>query len=485
MRILIVDDDAMSRGAVASFLSEDLGHEVVECDRGERALEIFAENPFPAVISDVKMPGIDGIELLHKIRKTRSPDQTCFVLMTGFGDMETAIQALRAGACDFLLKPLNIEELAVVLSRIEETIRRADGALAGGPDGADRAAGAGQRMSGDPGGIPGASAFVDVPEVGRVGLYSDAMRAASSMAQNLHSYRTVPVLIEGETGTGKEIMARMVHHGSGDHKVGPFVTVNCSAITPTLFESELFGYEKGAFTGASGSGKAGKLEQAQGGTLFLDEIGDLPPDLQPKLLRVLQQREMYRVGSVQKIRLDVRLIGATNKELEAMVSAGGFRQDLYYRLNVGRIFVPPLRDRPEDILPLAQMFLKKFSERHGRRFRFIGAEARKALRRHDWPGNVRELENTIERLTLLHDDEELKPEYLSIGDVGPLQAVGNGAALDPGKIVLPPDSLDLELLEQEIVRKALRKFDGNKSKAAAYLGLSRGAFYTRLRRQGK
>jgi len=468
LRILIVDDDAMSRGAVASFLSEDLGHEVVECDRGERALEIFAENPFPAVISDVKMPGIDGIELLHKIRKTRSPDQTCFVLMTGFGDMETAIQALRAGACDFLLKPLNIEELAVVLSRIEETIRQADGALAGGPDGADRAAGAGQRMSGDPGGIPGASAFVDVPEVGRVGLYSDAMRAASSMAQNLHSYRTVPVLIEGETGTGKEIMARMVHHGSGDHKVGPFVTVNCSAITPTLFESELFGYEKGAFTGASGSGKAGKLEQAQGGTLFLDEIGEITMRMQIDLLQVLEDKIFYKVGGTQPITADFRVIAATNADLEQAIRNRTFRQDLFYRLNVIAFTMPPLRERREDIPLLAAHFLAQFTQEVNRGVERISRDAMDELMLHEWPGNVRELSNAIERAVVVCKTNTITPYDLPIG-----------TCLEDE---LKTRYFSLNDVEKQHILKILQQTNWNISKSSVILGVDRSTLYNKIKR---
>jgi len=477
VKILIVDDDAMSRNAVTSFLAEDLGHETVQCASAEEALQHCRAEPFPLVVTDMRMQGMSGLGLLRAVRALPGRESTEVVIMTGFGDMESAIAALRAGAVDYLLKPLNIEELALVVDRIVQRRRVEPPVPTATPPATDESVNETDTLL-------GGETYMDVPGLGRIGIFSDAQRAAVRLATHLHLYRTVPVLVEGETGTGKEILARLVHHGAeGADVERPFVTVNCSAITPTLFESELFGYERGAFTGASGSGKQGKLEMAQGGTIFLDEIGDLPLDLQPKFLRVLQQREMYRVGSTKRITLDVRIIGATNRNLTEMVKQGTFRQDLYYRLNVGRIKMPPLRENHEAILPLTQMFLEKFSLRHGRRFRYIPPEARELLLGHSWPGNVRELENAVERLTLLHDGPALRPEFLRFED-GEIEIADSDAAnvLRPGRLILPPDRLDLEELEKEIVRKALRMFNGNKSRTAAYLGLSRSALYTRLNR---
>jgi transcriptional regulator with PAS, ATPase and Fis domain len=285
-------------------------------------------------------------------------------------------------------------------------------------------------------------------------------------------------LIEGETGTGKEIIARMIHYGEGNVDA-PFITINCSAITPTLFESELFGYVEGAFTDARKKGRMGKFELAQGGTLFLDEIGDLPLDMQPKLLRALEAREIYRIGGTKRIKLDVRVICATNRELEKMVEENVFRRDLFFRLNVGRIYIPPLSERKEAIIPLALLFLEKYSKEKRKEFKAIHSDAENILYSHDWKGNVRELQNTIERIVLLYNDSELKPEHLNF--LSPAEAfVPSVSAVSPGSFVLPPDHLDLKGLEKEITRKALKKFKGNKTLTARYLGLSRSALRSRL-----
>jgi transcriptional regulator with PAS, ATPase and Fis domain len=298
------------------------------------------------------------------------------------------------------------------------------------------------------------------------------------LAKRFHEDRSVPVLIEGETGTGKEIIARMIHFGEGNVNT-PFITINCSAITPTLFESELFGYEEGAFTDAKKQGMMGKFELAYGGTLFLDEIGDLPLEMQPKLLRVLEEQEIYRIGGTKKIKLDVRVICATNRNLDHLIQRKTFRQDLYYRLNVGRIYIPPLRERKEAIVPLAFLFLDKYSREKEKTFKYIHRDAVKILENHDWKGNVRELQNTVERVVLLYNDIELKPEYLRF--LASEELVDPSAShLNPGHIILPPDGLDLKELEREVVRKAMRMFTGNKTKAAEYLGISRSALRSRL-----
>jgi len=300
------------------------------------------------------------------------------------------------------------------------------------------------------------------------------------MSEQFHEDRTVPVLIEGETGTGKEVMARLVHFGQNSDILQPLVTINCSAISPTLFESELFGYDEGAFTGARKEGKLGKLEMAQGGTLFLDEIGEMPLEMQPKLLRVLQQKEMYRVGGNIPVKLDVRVIFATNRNLKEMVAEKSFRSDLYYRLNTGRLYIPPLRERKEAILSFSQVFLDQYSKKRGRSFRFISKDAKKILMEYDWPGNIRELKNSIERATLLFDDLELKPEHLRFLQSNDKEFESSEQAIVPGRIVLPENELHIEQLELEIVRKALKKFDNNKSKTADYLGITRSALRSRM-----
>jgi len=323
------------------------------------------------------------------------------------------------------------------------------------------------------------SGYENVVGIGQVMVVSDGMHTVVELGKMLHTDRSVPVIIDGETGTGKEIIARIIHYGEGADVSAPFITVNCSAITSTLFESELFGYEEGAFTDARKSGMRGKFELAQGGTIFLDEIGDLPLDKQPKLLRALEERAIYRIGGSKKITLDIRVICATNRDLETMVSENTFRQDLFFRLNVGRIHIPPLRERREAVLPLALLFLDRFSREKKKVFKFINKDAARILQEHRWRGNVRELQNTIERVVLLYNEEEVRSEHLTF--------LTCGESIDPyashlrlGHIVLPSDHLDLKKLEREIVRKALKMFKGNKTQAAAYLGLTRSALRSRL-----
>lgn len=308
--------------------------------------------------------------------------------------------------------------------------------------------------------------------IGKIGIFSDTMRSIVDMAEKFHHDRTIPVLIEGETGTGKEIIARLVHHGHGEETT-PFISLNCSAIAPGLFESELFGYEGGAFSGSKTNGMMGKLEHASGGTLFLDEIGDLPLELQPKLLRVIQEREIYRVGGLKNIKLDVRIICATNRTMDTIVNNGLFRRDLYYRLNTGKIYIPPLQQRREEIAPLAQMFLEQYAEQKKRRFRLIQKKAIQILENHEWPGNVRELENAIERVVLLYDSVEITAhhlQFLNLDDDSEKESNdSNGSTLS---LYLPPDSYSLESGEAEIIKKALSMFKGNKTRTAAYLRIS-------------
>ena len=319
-------------------------------------------------------------------------------------------------------------------------------------------------------------------DIERIGIFSHKTREIQEIAVKFHEDRQLPVLIEGETGTGKEIVAHMIHYGKNGDSGSPFIPINCTAISTGLFESELFGYEEGAFTGAKRKGAFGKLELAQKGTLFLDEIGDLPLDVQPKLLRVLEEREFFRVGGLKKIKLDIRIICASNRELEKRVKEGTFRQDLYYRLNVGHIRIPPLRERKEEIVPLAKMFLETIARQKGKPCRILHPTAARILNNYDWPGNIRELQNVIERIVLLNNSPYVLPKHLSCLVPNPMDLEGHDSyVLQPGKIVLPPESLDLCRLESEIVRKALEKFNGNKTHTAAYLGITRSALRSKLK----
>ena len=479
MNILLVDDEPLVREALNDFLSDILGHTVTQVDNADRAIELFDRGNFPMVLTDIRMPGMDGIELLQHLKSTPKGKLADIVIITGHGDMNTAVQALKADAYDYLLKPVNVDELAATVNKIAEhqSLIRENYELSQKfdkkVDEATRETKSRLNLI--------QTAYSEIVGIGKIGVFSQKMHEVVMFAQRLHEDRSVPVLIEGDTGTGKEIVARLVHYGRGGVTT-PFVSINCSSISPNLFESELFGYEAGAFTGANKSGMKGKLELAQGGSLFLDEIGDMPLEMQPKLLRALQEREIYRVGGLKKILLDVRIICATNRNLSKLVEQNLFRQDLFYRLNMGRIHIPPLANRSEEIAPLAQMFLERYATDKKRRFRFLTKDAVNVLEHHCWPGNVRELQNAIERVVLLFDDIEVRPEHLTfLSDNG--NAAGSmGSPLTPGSITLPDEGIDLDALEAEIVRKALDRFNGNKSQTATFLGLTRSSLRSRLKK---
>jgi two-component system, NtrC family, response regulator AtoC len=314
--------------------------------------------------------------------------------------------------------------------------------------------------------------YASVSGIGKVGIFSEKMKSIMKMVDFFHLDRSVPVLIEGETGTGKEIIARMIHFNRSEDD-GPFVILNCSAISATLFESELFGYEEGAFTGANQKGRMGKFELAQDGTLFLDEIGDLPIELQPKLLRALQQKEIYRVGGNKRIPLNVRIIAATNRDLRQEIKTGNFRSDLYYRLNTGHIFIPNLQERDEEIIPLAQMFLIDFSKEKRKHFQYIETAAAKILQTFSWPGNVRELRNAIERIVLLNDDVCLKKEHLNF--ITGIEQQESG--FDKIQFDFRDKELQLSSIEEQIVSNVLKMHQGSISNTAKYLKTSRNRIY--------
>jgi two-component system, NtrC family, response regulator AtoC len=481
MNILLVDDDPLSLDSLNDFIAIILGHQVTQCDNGEEALRLFEKSSFPMVISDIRMPGMNGIELLRHIKALPKGLNTDVVIITGFGDMKSAVEALRAGAYDYLQKPIVVEELAAAVNRIAEhqSLLQDNLEFAHHFDEKLEEAVHETKLKYD----LLKTAYAESAGVRKIGVYSEAMRKVVSLAERLHKDRSIPVLIEGETGTGKEIITRLIHYGTGDVST-PFVPINCSAISSNLFESELFGYEGSAFTSSRKEGMKGKFELAHGGTILLDEIGDLPLDLQPKLLRALQEREIYRVGGIKKIKLDVRIVCATNRSLDQLVLDGSFRSDLFYRLSVGRIIIPPLREQKEAIVPLAQMFLEQYTREKKRRFLYITKEAAAILENHSWPGNVRELQNTIERVVLLYDDREVIPEYLHF--ISPLETSRQGGdtiIIDPDAFLLPSEKLDLKELEDIIIKKALVKFNGNKTQTAAYLGMTRTTLRSKLKRE--
>jgi DNA-binding NtrC family response regulator len=444
--VLIVDDDAAMREMLASLLEEE-GMASVQAADAAAALEALGERDCDAVVSDIRMPGLDGLELVGKIRALRP--ETPVILMTGFGSVDSAVEALRAGAFDYITKPFQRNAIAASLERAFEhralqqenrRLRRA---------------------------VEREATFGDL-----IGT-SPAMREIVALVKKVAFSRS-SVLITGESGTGKDVVARALHYGGGrrDH---PFVPINCTAMPEGLLESELFGHVRGAFTGAHAT-KKGLFEEADGGTLFLDEIGDMPLGLQGKLLRVLQDREVRPVGGNRGIRVDVRLIAATNRDLQAEIEARRFRKDLYYRLAVIPIHIPPLRERPEDIPPLARAFLRKHAEGEARE---LSPGAMERLMRWRWEGNARELENVIERSLALCADPVLGPEALPLhGEEYADAGQSAGSALERA---LAEDALSHRLTLRELgdlyVQRVLDAVGGNKVQAARILGINRRTLY--------
>lgn len=484
MRIMVVDDNDRSLQSLSLVLG-DLGHDPRAFSDPREALDAAGREFHPLIITDIRMPGMDGLELLTRLKEDPLAGKSDVVLITGHGDMQTAVDALRRGAYDYLNKPINARELAVVVERCAEhqALRLENQELKTRLD--EKVAEATRDMAKS---LEEAKHRLrEVAGIGEVVAASPPMRRLVEEALIIHANPSVPVLIEGETGTGKEVIARLVHHGEGV-SAEPFIAINCAAIPGELFESELFGHEPGAFTGSRAGGAPGKLEAAGSGTVFLDEVAELPLTLQPKLLRVLEERIFYRLGGVKKRDFSARIICAANRDMGEMVEKGLFRRDLYHRLRVGHLKIIPLRERGDDIVTLANLVLRRESERKKRRFRSIGDEAMRLLCSYSWPGNVREMENTIERAVLMNDGETLLPEhlyFLSPPDEAPKDAVPeSGDNWVPfgcnGWVLLPDAPFPLEDLSDYIVRLTLERFGGNKSKAAAFLGLSRYALHRRV-----
>ncbi|MCA8924505.1 MAG: sigma-54-dependent Fis family transcriptional regulator [Planctomycetes bacterium] len=440
-KVLIVEDDPGLRETLATGLEED-GFEVTCAASGEAGLASLRERPVEVVLTDLRMKGMSGLELCRRVAEV-SPELPV-VLMTAFGDLEAAVGAIRAGAYDFLAKPFEPEELAIVLERAARTYR----------------------LTAEVSALRARLREVE-PFEELLGECRD-MRALCDLID-----RSAPtdatVLIGGETGSGKELVARALHRRSARAR-GPFVAINCAAVPESLLESELFGHARGAFTGAE-SARAGLLRRAQGGTLFLDEVGDMPLALQAKLLRVLQERRVRAVGSDEEHEVDCRIVAATHRDLEAAVGEGSFRQDLLYRLNVIELRVPPLRDRGNDVLLLAQRFVEEHAGRMGREVRGISAQAAAKLLAYDWPGNVRELENCMERAVALTTHRELVVE-----DLAPRVRDHAPATPREGEVDLIP----LDQVERRHVLAVLDAVDGNKARAASVLRIGRKTLYRKL-----
>ena len=442
-RVLVVEDLPDTRESLRDMLQLSLKLEVDTAEDGAAALKLLAERPYSLVITDLRMPKIDGMKLIHEIQARRLP---CTVIVTtGNGGVPEAVEAMKMGAYDFLIKPPDPQRLVLLCRRaLRERLLQ------------DEVTALREQLH-------GRHTFLNV--LSKSPRMHDVFETVSHIADT-----TSTVLIIGETGTGKEQVARAIHEASADQRPGQFVPVNCAAFNENLLESELFGHEKGSFTGADKK-RIGRFEQAHGGTLFLDEIGDVPMSMQVKLLRILQERRFERVGGTEPIEIDVRVIAATHRDMEQLIRDGKFRDDLYYRLNVVRIDLPPLRDRPEDIPVLVTHFVQKFG-RPGRKPPEVGEEAMEVLKKAHWPGNIRQLENAIERACVTTRDGVIRPPNLP-RDIG-----GRSEAKGPMQVDLArplPEQLGelTAAFEERYLRKALRKTRGHVGRCAKITGLSR------------
>ncbi len=445
--ILIVEDEAKMRRLLEIDLGDD-GFQVLSAEDAETGLKLLQNNSVDLVITDLKLPGINGLEFLQAVKRFQAALPV--VVMTAFGTVETAVEAMKIGASDYVLKPFSLEEMRMVVHK-ELDVHRL------------RVENRSLR-----------EALQQRYEHPNLVARSAKMQEVLAIVERVAPTNST-VLLGGESGVGKDLVARAIHEKSR-RAGGPFIKINSAAIPENLLESELFGYEKGAFTGASGS-KPGKFELADKGTLFLDEIGDVPPATQVKLLRVLQEREFERLGGTKTIKVDVRLVAATNRDLRAALEDGTFREDLYYRLNVVPIDIPPLREHKEDIPDLVNLFLSRFAQDSGKKITGVSPDAFKILMDYHWPGNVRELQNIMERASAL-----AAGPLLNAGDVH-IDARASVKTADFAAGFLP-DGVTLEQWEDEMIREALRRAHGNKSQAARMLGLSRNALRYRLSKIG-
>jgi two-component system response regulator AtoC len=451
-KIVVADDDRTIRRNLVLLLRAE-GYETLEAADGRQALALIAGEAPDAVLLDLKMPGRDGMEVLAELGP-RLADLPVIVI-TALGGSAAAIEAMRRGAYDYLTKPFDLDEVLLTLRRalrqraLAEELRSL-------------------RAQADQGSSePGEEGEEEEPQL--VGQ-SAAMREVFK-AIGLAAATDAPVLIVGESGTGKELVAAALHRHS-DRATGPFIRVNCGALPEGLVESELFGHEKGAFTGADRQ-KPGRFERATRGTILLDEVGELPLAAQAKILRVLQQREFERVGGTEILHSDARVISATHRDLAREVSAGRFREDLYYRLNVARIVISPLRDRPEDIAPLAEHILKRVERRHGWGMLSLSPEALRAIQERTWPGNVRQLENTLARAVIVARGRTILPEHLDVDDAAS-PAAGDSAEPIPLRALLAD-------VERRAIHRALVACQGNRTKTAERLGISRRQLFDKIR----
>jgi two-component system, NtrC family, response regulator AtoC len=451
-RILVVDDEKLIRWSVAERLQRD-GYEVLSAESGEQALEMVAATPPDLMLLDVRLPGIDGVQTLQRALSLHP--EVAVLMMSAHSTVDIAVEAMKHGAIDFLVKPFPFQQLDSAVDRALGTARTRRQIAT---------------LSSDKRGATALEAIVGGSAV---------MEQVRSMISRLATSDTTTVLIEGESGAGKEVVARAIHFQSA-RADRPIMQVNCAALPEHLLESELFGHERGAFTDAH-TQKRGLFESAEGGSVMLDEIGDLPPGGQAKVLRLLENKTFRRVGGVQELRADIRVIAATNVNLEERVSEGRFRADLFFRLNVVRIIVPPLREHVDDVPILAAHFIARFNQEMNRQVKGISQPALEMLKAYDWPGNVRELRNVVERAFILHAGaDEIRPEHLT----PELRRVAPPKRQEKIVPQITEDGLVLDDVERRLIAEAMERANGNQSKAARLLGVSRDTLRYRLKKHG-
>lgn len=449
-KILVVDDEHLIRWSLEQSLRKQ-GYEVLMAASGEEALKIIQEDSPDLVLLDIQLPGMDGLEVLSRAKEV--DEELIVIMVTALGVLETAVKAMRMGAYDYINKPFNLDELSIIVRKALETssLRKEVAQLR--------------------------STQSKKYGIDQIIARSRYMQQVLDMVRKVAKSDASTVLIQGESGTGKELIAKAIHYESARQN-DPFMAINCAAVPATLLESELLGYEKGAFTDAK-SQKKGLFETADGGTIFLDEIGDMEMGMQAKLLRVLEERSFRRVGGTKEIPVDVRIVSATNQDLLRKIEAKEFRNDLYYRLQVIPIYLAPLRERHEDIMPLVEFFIGYFNREFGKSVKGVSKMARKFLEEYSWPGNVRELRNIIERAIILENEEVLMLDHLPRELVSRAGETGSGSPLN---FRIPPEGIDIEDIERELIRQSLEMAEGNQSKAAKLLNLGIDALRYRMKK---
>ncbi len=452
-KILVIDDEKLLRWSLQQNLSKE-GYTVITAEKGMEGLNLFKEETPDVTLLDIHLPDVSGITVLQGIKEINK--DALAIMITAFGDIQTAVKTIKLGAYDFVEKPFNVDKLKILVAKALETVSLR------------------KEVSQFRSQLSLKYGFDSI--IGQ----SEEMQKIFEIIKKIAKSDATTIMLQGESGTGKDLVAKVIHYQSR-RSDKPFMEINCTALPETLIESELFGHEKGAFTDAKAM-KKGLFELADGGSIYLDEIGDMKPSTQAKLLKIIESKMFKRIGGVKDITVDVRIIAATNKNLAEEVKSGNFREDLYYRLKVIPVLIPPLRDRPSDISALAKYFINEFNREFKKNLKGISKEAEKYFKEYQWPGNVRELKNIIERAMILESEEDfILPEHLPIEFTSKEVALANVRSID---IKIPPGGLDIEEVEKELIRQALDITRGNQTKSSRLLNITRDALRYRMQKFG-